>query len=167
MDLAPFLPQLKLVHVRAALAFVLAHGTSAAVSLRLRSLRDRATIVAYLDLSERTMGAMYLALVVLFVGGIVSGIAGGYWTGGRWWLWASLAIFLGVAIEMSFVRSRYLLAVRSALGIAPDQRAGSGAPAATDAELAKTLDSAIPLVNFAVGVTGIALLVWLMMMKPF
>jgi hypothetical protein len=167
MDLAPFLPPLKLVHVLAALAFVLAHGTSAAVSLRLRTLRDRATIIAYLDLSERTMGAVYGALLVLLVGGIVSGIAGGYWTSGQWWLWASLAIFIGIAIEMSSVRWRYLLRVRNVLGIAPDQRAGKGPPPGSDEELAAALDSRLPMVNFVVGVAGIAILVWLMMMKPF
>lgn len=167
MDLVPFLAPLKLIHVLAGLAFVLAHGTSAAVSLRLRTLRDRATIVAYLDLSERTMGATYAALLVVFVGGIISGIAGGYWTSGRLWLWASLAIFLGIAFEMSFVRWRYLLRVRNALGIAPDQRAGKGSPPGTDEELAAALDSRIPVVNFVVGASGIAILVWLMMMKPF
>lgn len=167
MDLGPFLAPLKLIHVLAALAFVLAHGTSAAVSLRLRTLRDRATIVAYLDLSERTMGATYVALLVVLVGGIISGIAGGYWTNGRLWLWASLAIFLGIAFEMSFVRWRYLLRVRNALGIAPDQLAGKGPPAGSDEELAAALDSRIPAVNFVVGVGGIAILVWLMMMKPF
>ena len=167
MDLAPLLPQLKLIHVLAALGFVLAHGTSAAVSLRLRRLRDRPTIVAYLELSEWTMGATYLALLVLFMGGIVSGIAGGYWTDGRWWLWASLAIFLIVAFEMSFVRWRFLLRVRNALGIAPDQRAGKGGPPGSDEELAAALDSRLPVVNFIVGIAGIAILVWLMMMKPF
>jgi hypothetical protein len=167
MDLVPFLAPLKLIHVLAALAFVLAHGTSAAVSLRLRTLRDRGMIVAYLDLSERTMGATYVALLVVFVGGIISGIAGGYWTSGRLWLWASLAIFIGIAFEMSFVRWRYLLRVRNALGIAPDQVAGKGPPPGSDEELTAALDSRIPVINFAVGVGGIAILVWLMMMKPF
>ena len=167
MDLAPLLPQLKLIHVLAALAFVLAHGTSAAVSLRLRRLRDRQTMIAYLELSEATMAATYVALLVLFVGGIVSGIAGGYWTNGRLWLWAALVIFIAIAFEMSFVRWRYLIPVRSALGVAPDQRAGKGPPAGTDEELAAALDSPLPTVNFVVGVAGIAILVWLMMMKPF
>lgn len=167
MDLAPFLAPLKYIHVLAALAFVLAHGASAAVSLRLPTLRDRGTIVAYLDLSERMMGATYAALLVVLVGGIVSGIAGGYWTSGQLWLWASLAIFIGIAFEMSFVRWRYLLRVRNALGIAPDQRAGKGPPPGSDEELAAALDSRIPVVNFVVGVGGIAILVWLMMMKPF
>jgi len=167
MDLAPFLAPLKLIHVLAALAFVLAHGTSAAVSLRLGSVRDRATMVAYLDLSERTMGATYVALLILFVSGIISGIAGGYWTSGQLWLWASLALFIGIALGMSFVRWRYLLRIRNALGITPDQRAGKGPPAGSDEELAAALHSRIPVVNFMFGVTGIAILVWLMMMKPF
>jgi hypothetical protein len=167
MDLAPLLPQLKLIHVLAALAFVLAHGTSAAVSLRLRKVHDRGTMIAYLELSEWTMGASYVALLVLFAGGIVSGIAGGYWTSGQWWLWASLAVFILVGIEMSAVRWRYLIRVRIALGIAPDQRAGKGPSAGTDQELASALDSPLPMINFLIGVAGIAILVWLMMMKPF
>jgi len=167
MDLTTFLPLLKFVHVLAALAFLLAHGTSAAVSLRLRRERDRPRIVAYLQLSEWTMGASYVALLVLFVGGIVSGIVGGYWTGGQWWLWVSLILFIALAFEMSFVRWRYLLGVRTALGIAPPPKTGEAPPPGTDEELFALLDSRLPMLNLAVALVVIAILVWLMMFKPF
>jgi len=167
MDLTPFLPPLKLVHVLAAFAFLLAHGTSAAVSLRLRRERDRARIVAYLQLSDWTMGASYVALLVLFVGGIVSGIVGGHWTGGQWWLWLSLILFIALAFEMSFVRWRYLLGVRTALGIAPPPKTGEAPPPGTDEELFALLDSPLPMLNLAVALVVIAILVWLMMFKPF
>jgi hypothetical protein len=167
MDLDPFVAPLKLIHVLAALAFVFAHGTSAVVLLRLRSIPDRPTMIAYLDLSERTQGPAFIALLVLFGGGVLSGIASGYWTSGQLWLWVSLALFLGIAVEMSFVRWRYLLAVRTALGITPDQRAGKGPAPGSDDELAAALDSRLPALTFVVGVTGIAVLVWLMMTKPF
>jgi len=167
MDLTPWLPWLKLVHVLAAFAFLLTHGTAAAVSLRLRSERDRSRIVAYLQLSESTMNATYLALSVLFFGGILSGIAGGYWTSGRWWLWVSLVVFLALAFEMSFVRWRYLLGVRTLLGIAGPSKTGEAPLSGTDEELVRALDSRVPMVNLFLGLAGIAILTWLMMFKPF
>jgi hypothetical protein len=167
VDLTTFLPHLKFVHVLAAFAFLLAHGTSAAVSLRLRRERDRARIVAYLQLSDWTMGASYVALLVLFVAGIVSGIVGGWWTGGQWWLWVSLILFIALAFEMSFVRWRYLLGVRNALGIAPAPKTGEAPPPGTDEELFALLDSPLPILNLAFALAVIAILVWLMMFKPF
>jgi len=167
MDLTPLLPMLKFVHVLAALAFLLAHGTSAAVSVRLRRERDRTRIIAYLQLSQWTMGASYVSLLVLFVGGIVSGIVGGYWTGGQWWLWVSLVLFIALAFEMSFVRWRFLLGVRTALGIAPPPKIGEAPPLGTDEELFAFLDSPLPFLNLAFALAVIAILVWLMMFKPF
>ncbi len=167
MDLAPFLPGLKFIHVLAALGFLLAHGASAAVSVRLRRERDRSRMIAYLELSASTFGAAYVALLVLFVGGIISGIAGGYWTAGQWWLWVSLALFMALFVEMSFVRWRYLLGVRTALGIAPPPKTGDRPPLASDDELFGLLDSALPMLNLAFALLVIAVLVWLMMFKPF
>jgi hypothetical protein len=166
MDLTPFLPGLKFIHVLAALGFLLAHGTSAAVSLRLRGERDRGRMIAYLQLSDATMNAAYIGLLVLLVGGIVSGIAGGYWTSGQWWLWISLALFLGLGIEMSFVRWRYFLGVRTALGIAPPPKDGQAPPPASDDELHGLLDSNLPRLNLALALGVIAVLTWLMMFKP-
>jgi hypothetical protein len=167
MDLAPFLPGLKLVHVLAAMGFFLAHGTSAAVSLRVRRERDRARLIAYLQLSESTMGAAYVALLVLLVGGILSGIAGGYWTSGQWWLWVSLALFLGLGVEMGFVRWRYFLGIRTALGIAPAPTSGDTLPPMGEEELASRLASPLPVLNLALALAVVAILTWLMMFKPF
>jgi len=44
MDLTPWLTQLRLVHVLAAFAFVLIHGASAMVAIKLRGERDRTRI---------------------------------------------------------------------------------------------------------------------------
>jgi hypothetical protein len=153
--------------VLAALAFLLAHGTSAAVSIRLGRERDRARLIAYLELSGSTFNAAYVALIVLFVGGIVSGIAGGWWTSGQWWLWVSLILFIVLFVEMSFVRWRYLLGVRTALGIAPPPKEGDPPPPATDEELFAILDSQLPMVNLVFALAVVALLTWLMMFKPF
>ena len=101
------------------------------------------------------------------IGGIVSGIVGGHWTGGRLWLWVSLVLFIVLAVEMSFVRWRYLLGVRTVLGIAPPPKSGESPPPGTDDELARLLDSPLPIANLVIALAAIAVLTWLMMFKPF
>jgi len=170
MDLAPYLPLFKFVHVLAALAFVLVHGASAAVALRVRGERDRTRIIALLELSSAFQMWGWIALAVLFFGGIVSGIAGGWWLGGQFWLWASLGVFLGITFLMTPIPTAYLNDVRHAVGMATynDTKKNLEPPAPLpEEELAKVLDSNRPIIGAAIGLGGLAILVWLMMFKPF
>jgi hypothetical protein len=170
MDLAPYLVWLKLVHVLGALALLLAHGASAAVALKLRGERDRTRIEALVDLSSASLGAFYVALLVILVAGILAGVAGGYWTSGMLWIWASLIVFFVVLVAMYAMASPYFRDVRHAIGAATmmDRRRGVAPPPALAAgELDALLGSSRPLVVAAVGLIGIVLLVYLMVVKPF
>ena len=112
----------------------------------------------------------WLALAVLFVAGILAGIAGGWWTSGRLWIWASLAVFLAVTVLMTPVASSYMEAVRHAVGLPSimDQRRRREAPEpASDADLVRILESRKPVWAALIGLVGIAVLTWLMMVKPF
>jgi hypothetical protein len=170
MDLAPFLIWLKFVHILAALGLVLTHGASAAVSVKLRGERDRVRIGALIDLSNAYLNAFYLAFAVVLFAGILAGIAGGYWTGGQLWIWASLILFFAIAVGMYALATPYYEQVRHAVGIATfqDLRKGlSPPPPLADVELARLLASRRPFEISAVGLGGIALLVYLMVIKPF
>jgi hypothetical protein len=170
MDLGPFLIWLKFVHVLAALALLLTHGASAAVSFKLRSERDRVRIGALIDLSNAYLNAFYLAFAVVLFAGILTGIAGGYWTSGQLWIWASLIVFFAIAIGMYVLATPYYEQVRHAVGIATfnDVRKGlTPPPPLGDAELATLLASRRPFTISAVGLGGIALLVYFMVIKPF
>jgi hypothetical protein len=170
MDLAPFLVWLKLVHVLGALGLVLVHGASAAVAFKLRGERDRVRIGALIDLSNAYLNAFYLALVVVLVAGILAGIAGGYWTGGQLWIWASLIVFFAILVGMYLLATPYYQDVRHALGIATynDVRKGlEPPPPIGDPELVSLLASRRPISVAAVGLGGIALLAYLMVIKPF
>lgn len=103
MDLAPWLPLLRLVHVLAAFGFVLVHGASAMVAFKLRGERDRTRIQALMELSNAYLNWLYVALLVLLLAGILSGIAGGYWTSGRYWLWASLGLLIAIVVAMHVI----------------------------------------------------------------
>lgn len=170
MDLGPLLIWLKFIHVLAALALVLAHGASAAVAFKLRSERDRARIGSLVDLSGASLSLFYLALLMVLVAGILTGIAGGYWTSGMLWIWVSLIVFVVIVMGMYALASPYFRDVRHAIG-APtmiDIRRGLEPPLALDdRELDQLLMSSRPMAVAAIGLVGIVLLVYLMVVKPF
>lgn len=170
MDLGPLLIWLKFIHVLAALALVLAHGASAAVAFKLRRERDRVRIGALVDLSGASLSLFYLALLVVLVAGILAGIAGGYWTSGMLWIWVSLIVFVVIVAGMYALASPYFRDVRHAIGTPTmiDIRRGVEAPPALDDRgLDQLLMSSRPMAVAAVGLVGIVLLVYLMVIKPF
>ena len=170
MDLAPFYVWLKLIHVLGALALVLTHGASAAVTFKLRGERDRVRIGALIDLSNAYLNAFYLALAVVLFAGILTGIGAGYWTSGQLWIWASLVVFVAILIGMYALAMPYFRDVRHALGMATFQDVRQGVappPPADDRALAELLTSGRPMAIAAVGLIGIVLLVYLMVLKPF
>ena len=57
----------RFVHIAAALAFVMAHGTGVGVAFRIRGERNRERIAALLELSSRSLVWMYLSLGALVV----------------------------------------------------------------------------------------------------
>ena len=170
MDLTPFLPALRLVHVLAVIGFVLVHGASAMVAMRVRSEREAVRIAALLELSSAYQVWGWIALLVVLVSGILGGIAGGWWTSGQLWLWASVGVFIAITLLMTPIPTAYLNDVRHAIGIPTydDTRKKLEPPAPlSDEELARILASNRPILGVAIGLAGLATLAWLMMFKPF
>lgn len=157
------------IHVLATFAFLLTHGVSSVIALRLRNQRDPALARAWLELnaSGGVMGVLYGSLLVLLISGIISGFMGDWW--GRGWIWLSLALLIGIIVAMFLLGSRHYSRVRKALGMAwfdgrKAQLPGEPAPAE---EIAALLAQA-PAASLAViGFGGIAVILWLMMFKPF
>ena len=71
------------VHVLAAFGFVLAHGAAALAAFRVRAEREPSRIAALLDLSNASMGLMYLSVLVLVTTGVGAGLVG-RWFGQLW-----------------------------------------------------------------------------------
>jgi hypothetical protein len=170
MDLGPFLVWLKFLHILGALGLVLTHGASAAVSFKLRGERDRVRIQALVELSAVYLNAFYISLAVVLIAGILTGIAGGYWTSGQFWIWASLVLFIATTVGMYLLATPWFVSVRHAVGVATYQDLRSGTPPPLplgDTELAELLASRRPFAIAAVGLGAIVLLVFLMVFKPF
>lgn len=170
MELGPYHAWINLIHVLAAMAFVLVHGVSGLLALRIRHERDRVRIQTMVQLSSSFLVWGWLAMAAVAIAGIVAGFSGGWWTSGQLWVWASVVVFIVVAGLMTPLASGYMGAVRQAVGLPTGrgQRADA-APLepASDAELARVVSSGKPIWAAVLGLGGIAILVWLMMFKPF
>jgi len=162
-------PWIVLAHVIAAFIFALAHGVSALVSFRIRQETDRARIAALLDLSGGSLMLAGVALLVILVAGVLAAIVGGHFGGGRYWAWASLAVFIVVAGLMTPLVGTWMNRVRHAVGLRTqgDRKTDPDPVPAGDAELAAILAAGRPGLAAAVGLTGLVVLVVLMRFKPF
>jgi hypothetical protein len=170
MNLAPFHSWLVLVHILGVFGFLIAHGASVAVAFRLRSEREPARIRALLELSNAYLNAMYLGLTVLLIGGILAGISGGWWTSGKLWIWAAVVVLVGIAVGMYVVALPYFNNLRNAVGLATYQDAQKGLAPPEPlpvGQLETLLSSSAPAVTAAIGLGGIVVIAWLMVLKPF
>src|SRR5690348_321427 len=102
------------LHMVGVAAFLLAHGVSAGVILRLGGEREPERIRALLELSGHSYRVMYPSLLLLLVAGTVSGFMGDWW--GHIWIWASLVVLVLIYVGMSARGNSYLSRLRKAAG---------------------------------------------------
>jgi hypothetical protein len=157
-------------HVLAVFGFLIGHGASAAVIFRLRNVRDLAQVRVLLDLSRRANGVANACLLVLLVAGIAAGFMGGWW--GQYWIWAALGVLVLISVAMFAIGSGPLMRIRQVVD--PEEaarmkpnRATTALEAPTEQELANLLAATRPVLITLVGGGGLAILLWLMMFKPF
>ena len=159
-------PWLRLLHVAAGFTFALAHGVSAFTTLKLRGERDPVRVNALLDLSKVSLPVTDIAIVLLLVSGIASGFVGNYW--GHAWIWVSIGVLVLLFLFMSVRGVKHHDAIRHGLGLPGfyDHK-GATIPEADPEVLARALDSPRAIELAAVGVIGLGVLLWLMVVKPF
>lgn len=167
MDLSPFHLWIVFIHVVGVFIFLLGHGISAGVMWRLRSEREPVAIRTLLDFSRRSMAFMGIGFLIWFIGGILAGFSGNYWTTGRYWIWASLAIALFTIIAMTPLGRVYFNRVRGAVGI--DHKTGAIDPTLTadPAKIEAAIASGRPAVLAMLGIGTVVVLSYLMYFKPF
>ncbi len=160
-------PWVVFVHVAAAFLFVMGHGASMWASDQIRHERDAVRITALLELSGRSLGLVYGALLTLLIAGIAAGIMGGHFA--RGWIWASIGVLVAIIVLMYALASTYYRRVREAVGMRTMQTpkdAPDPTPVSPE-ELAALVDSHRPDVIGLVGIVGLLVLLWLMLFKPF
>jgi hypothetical protein len=154
-----------IAHILGGFLFVAAHGVSMGSALKLRGEHDRGRVTQLLELSAAAIGVMYIGLALLLAGGIAAGFSGDYW--GRAWIWAAIGVLVVVLVAMYAMATPFYMGLRTALTPpAPDAKP-SKRPPLTDAEVDAMLNSSRPFVLAGIGGTGLLVILWLMVAKPF
>lgn len=163
-------PWIVYAHVLGAFAFAAGHGVAATMAFRLRSERDPSRIAAILDyslwqLSPRSL--MSIGFIVLFLSGIAAGFSGEYW--GRLWIWVAIVLLVVIAGFMTPVAAGHYNRIRSAIGQKlPRDKTDAPPPAPLPSDqLEVLLMASTPWILLAVGGIGFAVILFLMMFKPF
>lgn len=148
------------LHIAGAFVFLLSHGVSMGVSLRLRQERDPRRIMALLDVSSASISGLYVGLVLLLVGGVVAGFVGDWW--GQGWIWVALGTLAALMVLMYALASTYYKRLRLIVGAMAD-----GSEAVSEARLAELLAGPRPVVLAVTGLAGLLFILYLMLFKPF
>jgi hypothetical protein len=159
------------LHVAGVVIFLIAHGVSVGVVLRLRGEREPAAVRVLVDLSRRSMAFMGIGALIWLVAGIAAGFTGrggaGWWTTGTYWIWVSLVLAIVIIGLMTPMGRIYLNRIRMAVGIDPKTGAVDPNFQVDQAALAAAVNSGQPMVLAAIGIGGLLILLWLMIFKPF
>ena len=155
------------LHILAALTFFLAHGASAAMAFKIRREKDFARIGAMLDLSWSTMVLMGVSFLVMGLTGIILPFLIRIWN--RGYIWASIVLMLFVFIYMAIFNEATYKQLRRLVGL-PYMKGSKQMPAeppSSPEEVASLLNkiNVMPLVLVGYGIPAIVL--WLMIFKPF
>jgi len=144
-----------------------AHGVSAFAMFQAKRETDRARLGAVLDLSSTSLTVAGIALLVAVVLGIVAAVMGGHF--GRLWPWAAIVVVVVVTLSMTPMASNPMSGVKKALGMPTrdDKKGDPPRQPGTDSELAAARARLRPELVATIGIVAIALLVWLMELKPF
>src|ERR1700682_5919610 len=120
-------------HIGSVLLFVLAHGASAAMPLRIKGEPSADAIKALVVLSTLSSQAMYPLLILVIITGLWLGAAGGWF--GRGWVWATLLVRILTIGLMSAMGGQYhAIRVAAGQGRGSDRGRQPG-PAATPEEV--------------------------------
>lgn len=147
------------LHLLGVFGFLLAHGVSTAVAFRLRKERDPQRVQALLGLSSASLTGFYPAFGALLVGGIGATTVGDLWGAG--WIWWSIGLLLAITVAMYAVAKPYYHRLRFVT-----EALVNGSRAVGDEEYGRAVGSSRQLVIAAIGLAGLAAILYLMLFKP-
>jgi hypothetical protein len=151
-------PWLVALHLVGLVAFLVAHAAGMWVAFRIRGERDRAVIGAMLAMSSHGNQLMYVGLLALGVGGLGAAATADVLLAP--WNVASYAVLALVLVAMYAIAGSYYYPLREGLEGTPKT------PRLDDAALVARLQTRRPEILSVIGGGGLAILVWLMSVKP-
>jgi len=159
-------PWIVFLHILSAFAFFMAHGASAVMAFRLQREHELDRIRAILDLSNAALPITYMSVMVLLLAGIIAGIMGSWFSQG--WIWTALVLIVLLWFGMHYYASRYFTPIRKAVGLPYRDHGDQPAQTpASEAEIAAAIRAANPTILLVISFGLVAVILWLMMFKPF
>jgi MFS family permease len=156
-------------HILGVFGYLLAHGTAAAVAFALPRQREVERVRVLLDLSRGVAMVAGVSLLVLLAAGIAAGFMGNWW--GQGWIWAALGLFILIGVAMTLLGSRPLNRIRQLVHASNPSSSEtislSPSDPSREKQLAVLLAATHPWLLTVIGGGGLALILWLMMFKPF
>ncbi len=145
-------------HIFSVFLFLLTHGVSIGIVLKLRTERDPKRISTLLELSRKSVGYIHGSLFLVLATGVALGFLGSWW--GQLWIWVALGGIFALWAIMGFMGTRYYDRARRSVGVLPfyGQKQFSPDPNMvfkTD-ELNKLLSSSRPATLVVIGVLALA-----------
>ena len=155
------------IHVLSAITFFLAHGAAAAMVFKVRSETDFARIRAMLDLAVSTFKAYMLSFLIMGLTGLTMPFFIHIWN--KVWIWLSIVLILFVVVWMGLVNEKQIKHLRKLVGLPYMQGFNEfpAEPPASPEEVATLLKKINPYQWALVGYGIPALVLWLMVFKPF
>jgi hypothetical protein len=120
---------------------------------------------ALLGLSQLSVAGLYVGLLLLLVGGVWAGFVGDHWGSG--WIWTALAILVVIMAAMYAIATPFYARMRVAAGVDTDPARVERAGPIGEGDLATMAASRRPIALAAIGGIGLAVILWLMVVKPF
>ncbi len=155
------------VHVLGVITFFLAHGTSAAMTFQIRKETEFSRIRALLDLSWSTMILMGVSFLIMGLTGLILPFMIHIWN--RGYIWLSIVLMLFVFIYMAMFNETHYKELRRLVGL-PYMKGNKNllaeppsSPEEVAALLKKTSASSMVVVGYIIP----AIVLWLMIFKPF
>jgi hypothetical protein len=149
-------------HVLSAFLYLLAHGGSVAVAFRVRRETRAERVRALLDLSASTKAVANYLLLSMILFGVALGFLGRWWSAG--WIWGSIGVLVLIMVVMGRSASPYFRRMREAVGLVAVDGAAREASAG---EVAKAVGSGNATAVTVLAMGGWAVILWLMLFKPF
>ncbi len=155
------------VHVLGVITFFLAHGTSAAMTFQIRKETEFSRIRALLDLSWSTMILMGVSFLIMGLTGLILPFLIHIWN--RGYIWLSIMLMLFVFIYMAMFNETHYKELRRLVGL-PYMKGNKNLPAeppSSPEEVAALLKKSSAASMVVVGYIVPAIVLWLMIFKPF
>lgn len=151
------------LHIAAVLLFLLVHGASVQVMWKQRGEADPERSLHLFD-PLSNVRPLRLLFGAVIVSGVAAAFVGGWY--GQWWPWLSLVLFGAIAWLMYRFGGGFYELIERAATRAIESR-GTPEAAAAQASFDAVRGAWQPAGMTVAGLGGLAIILWLMIFKPF